>query len=56
MFSKKRVTDILSIIVLNYIYHDCKFLNKKLGNLHIGIIIFIITFHLKEKIYQYRNA
>lgn len=47
MFSNKRVTDILSIIVLKYIYHDCMFLDKKTGNLDIGIINFFKKIHLK---------
>lgn len=38
MLSNKRLTDILSIVVLNHIEGNCMILDKKLGNLDIGII------------------
>lgn len=38
MLSNKRLTDILSIVVLNHIEGNCMFLDKKLGNPDIGII------------------
>jgi len=41
MFSNKRVTDVLSITILNHIYHDCMFFDKKLGNLDIGINLLV---------------